>query len=208
MFWLGWKTGINTLKTTHNLMIATNDTLNELYEVLGLDETNPGMAAQASFKYLRDLKLNLKATLKSDHLSEKEIMLLALALAVNAVKPQLMESFRRKSIKAGASEEEIPEVISCASLMAANNVFYRFRHFVQDEEYNNLPARFRMNIMMNPVIGKEFFELISLAISAVNGCEMCVRSHEQSLRQLGTSPERIFDAIRLASVMESTIKLI
>jgi lipoyl-dependent peroxiredoxin subunit D len=188
-------------------MIATNDTLNELFEVLGLEETGSEIAAVASTKYLRDLKLNLKATLKSDHLSEKESMLLALALAVNSGKFILVESFRQKSLLLEASEDEISEVVSCASLMAANNVFYRFRHFMQDEKYNNLPARFRMNIMMNPVNGKEFFELISLAISAVNGCEMCVRSHEQSLRHLGTSPERIFDAVRLASVMESTVKL-
>jgi lipoyl-dependent peroxiredoxin subunit D len=188
-------------------MIATNDTLNELYEVLGLEES-ASAAAMASTKYLRDLKLNLKATLKSDHLNEKEIMLLALALAVNAANYRLVESFKHKSLLSGAPEEEISEVISCASLMASNNVLYRFRHFMQDEKYNTMPARFRMNIMMSPVNGKEFFELISLAVSAVNGCEMCVRSHEQSLRQLGTTPERIFDAIRLASVMESVIKLV
>ena len=190
-------------------MIATNDTVNELLEVLGLEDGNTEYrnAEMASPKYLRDLKLNLKGTLKSEHLSQKEISLLALALSVNAEKDLLTDSFSQKSFQAGANQEEIGEVISCASLMAANNVFYRFRHFMQEEKYNNLPARFRMNIMMNPVNGKEFFELISLAISAVNGCEMCVRSHEASLRQLGTSQERIFDVVRLASVFESTAKL-
>jgi alkyl hydroperoxide reductase subunit D len=58
-----------------------------------------------------------------------------------------------------------------------------------------------MNIMMNPVLGKELFELISLAVSAVNGCESCVNSHEESVRKLGASEARIFDAIRLASVV-------
>ncbi|MFN3555271.1 MAG: carboxymuconolactone decarboxylase family protein [Bacteroidales bacterium] len=190
-------------------MIQSPDTLNELFEVLGLETAGGEMLADvASPKYLRDLKLNLKATLKSDHLSEKECMLLGIALSVNAGKPLLVQSLRVKALQAGASEEEVSEVVSCASLMAANNVFYRFRHFMQDEKYNNLPARFRMNIMMAPINGKEFFELISLAISVVNGCEMCVRSHEASLRQLGTAQERIFDAIRLASVMESAAKLL
>jgi AhpD family alkylhydroperoxidase len=114
-------------------MIATNDTINELLELLGAVPEGPLPAEHASGKYLRDLKLNLKGTLSSAHLSGKESMLLAL--------------------------------------------------------------------------GKEFFELISLAVSAVNGCEMCVRSHEQSLRALGASEERIFDAVRLASVMESLVKL-
>jgi len=55
-----------------------------------------------------------------------------------------------------------------------------------------------MNIMMNPVIKKELFELISLAVSAVNGCESCVISHEKSVRKLGASEARIFDTLRLA----------
>ena len=58
-----------------------------------------------------------------------------------------------------------------------------------------------MNVMMSPVLGKEFFELMSLAVSAVNGCESCVNSHEESVRKLGSSDARIFDSIRLASVI-------
>ena len=49
---------------------------------------------------------------------------------------------------------------------------------------------------------------LSLAISAVNGCEMCVTSHEASLKQLGSSYERIFDTIRLASVLVGLDKII
>ena len=189
-------------------MIQAPDTVNELLEVLGMEEATGGMTAEAaSPRYLRDLKLNLKGTLKSQHLSDKETHLMALALVVNAGKFRLVESFRYKSLQQGATEEEVAEVVACASLMSANNVLYRFRHYMQSDEYNRLPARFRMNIMMSPVNGKEFFELISLAISTVNGCEMCIRSHEASLRELGTSSERIFDAVRLASIMESTVKL-
>jgi alkyl hydroperoxide reductase subunit D len=65
-----------------------------------------------------------------------------------------------------------------------------------------------MNIMMNPVLGKEFFELVSLAVSAVNGCEMCVKSHEQSVLQAGSSEQRIWDAIRLASIITSLSKIV
>jgi len=57
------------------------------------------------------------------------------------------------------------------------------------------------------VMGKEFFELMSLAISAVNGCEMCVTAHENSLMELGSSEERVFDAVRIASVVVSATKV-
>jgi alkyl hydroperoxide reductase subunit D len=85
---------------------------------------------------------------------------------------------------------------------------YRFRHFVEKEVYNNAPARLRMNIMMNPVLGKEFFELVSLAVSAVNGCEMCVKSHEQSVLAAGSNESKIWDAIRIASIITSLGKVI
>jgi alkyl hydroperoxide reductase subunit D len=65
-----------------------------------------------------------------------------------------------------------------------------------------------MNIMARPVTGKEFFELISLAVSAVNGCEMCVKAHEASLIELGAREERIFEAVRLAAVITSLSKVI
>jgi lipoyl-dependent peroxiredoxin subunit D len=192
-------------------MIATHESVNELLEILEIQEQDSSLAlnllGQADSKYLRDLKLNLKSTLQCEHLSEKESALLALAIAANANSSLLLEAFRKRSAQHGAHETEIAEALACASLLAANNVFYRFRHFMQSEKYNQLPARFRMNIMMNPVNGKEFFELISLAISAVNGCEMCVRSHEESLRKLGCNEERIFDAIRLSSIAVSLTKL-
>lgn len=188
---------------------STTETLLEVMEFLQLGENSePNLIAEAtSSKYLRNLKLNLKSTLKSDYLSEKELLLMALALSANSKSPVLSQSFLSQCIQSGVSQEEIGDTLACASLMAANNVFYRFRHFMQDEKYNSTPARFRMNIMMNPAIGKELFELISLAVSAVNGCEMCVRSHEQSLREMGCSQERIFDAIRLASIIESSSRI-
>ncbi len=45
-----------------------------------------------------------------------------------------------------------------------------------------MPARLRMNVIANHGIDKLDFELISLAVSAVNGCSLCVTSHEKKLR--------------------------
>ncbi len=162
----------------------------------------------ADSKYLRDLKLNVKAVLQSEHINPKEAYLLALAIATNADNTVLSPAFSAKAGENGASEAEIAEAQACASLLSANNVIYRFRHFVSKEVYDNAPARLRMNIMMNPVLGKEFFELISLAVSAVNGCEMCVKSHEQSVLHAGGTELRIWDAIRLASIIQSLHKVV
>jgi alkyl hydroperoxide reductase subunit D len=159
-------------------------------------------------RYLRDLKLNLASVLTSEHLSVKECALLALATAVNNNNGPLTQYFTRYAEGQGAAVAETGEATGCASLLASNNVFYRFRHFTQKEKYSQIPARIRMQIMMKPVTGKEFFELMSLAISAVNGCEMCVNAHEDSLIKLGTTEERIFDAVRIASLVTSAGKVI
>jgi len=159
-------------------------------------------------RYVADLKLNFKNSFESDHLSKKEIALLGVALAVNASNRVLKQFFTSNAMAEGASEAEVAEAVGCASLLSANNVLYRFRHFVNKEKYNEIPARIKMNIMARPVGGKEFFELISLAVSAVNGCEMCVRSHENSLIELGSKEERIFESIRLAGVITSISKVV
>jgi alkyl hydroperoxide reductase subunit D len=47
------------------------------------------------------------------------------------------------------------------------------------------------------------FELWSLAVSAVNGCGMCIDSHEHELRKGGLKSEAIQAAIRIASVVHA-----
>jgi alkyl hydroperoxide reductase subunit D len=159
-------------------------------------------------RYLRDLKLNLTSTLTSEHLSTKECALIGLSTAINNNNKPLTIYFTKYAQEQGATAAETAEAAGCASLLASNNIFYRFRHFTQKEKYTQIPARIRMQLMMKPVTGKEFFELMSLAISAVNGCEMCVNAHEDSLIKLGTVEERIFDAVRIASLVTATGKII
>mgnify|MGYP001023262362 CR=1 FL=1 len=139
-------------------------------------------------------------------MTEKECALVGLSVAVNNNNQVLTNFFEARALANEASAEEIAEAVGCASLLALNNVFYRFRHFVNKEFYTT--ARIRMQLISSPVTGKEFFELMSLAISAVNGCEMCVNAHESSILQLGATEERVFDAIRIASIVTATGKVI
>lgn len=161
------------------------------------------LLSEGESKYLRDLRVNVKNVLSSGNLSQKESYLLALSIAFNEQNSKLINSFMAKAKEFEANDAEIAETVVCTSQLAANNVFYRFRHFTKETNpvYQTMPAGIKMNVMMNPVLGKEFFELMSLAVSAVNGCESCVNSHEESVRKLGSSDGRIFDAIRLASVI-------
>lgn len=193
-------------------MNESTEIINELLQSLGIDVAyrtdSLSLLEKGESRYLRDLKLNLTSTLTSEHLSAKECALIGLSAAINNNNSLLIKYFTQYAEEQGATAAETAEAAGCASLLASNNVFYRFRHFTQKEKYSQIPARIRMQLMMKPVTGKEFFELMSLAISAVNGCEMCVNAHEDSLIKLGTTEERIFDAVRIASLVTATGKVI
>ena len=74
---------------------------------------------------------------------------------------------------------------AAAAIMAMNNIYYRFVHLVSAPDYKSMPAKLRMNVIGRPGVEKTDFELWSLAVSAINGCGMCVDAHERELRKAG-----------------------
>ncbi|HEY8896417.1 carboxymuconolactone decarboxylase family protein [Niastella sp. OAS944] len=190
-----------------------NETFSNLLNDLQIPEYTPSATAQqllvAESKYIKDLKINVSNVLNNtQYLNKKEALLLAYAVAVNEKFDLLKDSFRAQAQEAGANEAELAEIVSCTSLMNANNVFYRFRHFMNKDFYTNTPAGIKMSIMMNPVLGKEFFELVSLVVSSINGCEMCITSHEQSILQHGGSESRILEGVKLGAIIKSLITVL
>jgi len=155
--------------------------------------------------YARDLKLNLGSVLTpqgAPGLNERQIASLALATAIAARNPQLVraiESWVQPQLDAAHAQA----ARAAAAIMGMNNIYYRFLHLVEDAEYQTMPARLRMNVIGNPGIDKLDFELLSLAVSAVNGCGMCVIAHERKLREGGIGREAIQSAVRIASVMHA-----
>jgi lipoyl-dependent peroxiredoxin subunit D len=155
--------------------------------------------------YARDLKLNLGSVLTTQGapgLGERQIAALALSTAIAARNPELT-----RAIEAWAQpqldEAHVNASRAAAAIMGMNNIYYRFLHLVEDGEYQTMPARLRMNIIGNPGIDKLDFELLSLAVSAVNGCGLCVTAHERKLRESGVSREAIQSAVRIASVIHA-----
>ena len=135
-------------------------------------------------------------------LSEKQIAAVALSTAIAARNPQLTQAIEAWA-KPHLDDAYVNGARAAAAIMGMNNIYYRFLHLVEDSEYATMPARLRMNIIGNPGIDKLDFELLSLAVSAVNGCGMCITSHEKKLRGGGISREQIQSAIRIASVIHA-----
>ena len=150
----------------------------------------------------RDIKLNLQSVLSGGSLTPEQRWGVAVASAIAARNPEL-----RDAVLADATAAVSPAVIAdaqaAASLMAMNNVYYRFRHMVGKDSYSQLPARLRMNRLAQPSTSKVDLELFSLAVSAINGCEACVQAHEKVVREGGLTEEQVHDAVRIAATMHA-----
>ena len=155
--------------------------------------------------YARDLKLNLGSVLSTTGapgLNEKQIWSIALASAIASRNTSFARSIETQS-RVHLADVEVEGAKSAAAIMGMNNIYYRFLHLVEDGEYQSMPARLRMNVIGNHGIDKLDFELISLAVSAVNGCGLCVTSHEKKLRAHDVSREAIQSAVRIAATIHA-----
>ena len=150
--------------------------------------------------YAKDLKLNLSTLTLQQELNEQQTWGTLVASAVASRNPQLIQS-----IFADAASHLSPQAFeaakAAAAVMGMNNIYYRFQHLTHNPKYATLPARLRMNVMRTHGIDHADFELWCTAVSAINGCGVCIDSHEKTLREKGMTEEAIVAAVRIASVV-------
>jgi alkyl hydroperoxide reductase subunit D len=151
----------------------------------------------------KDIRLNLQAVLQPSSLTPAQLWGVALAAGYAARNPELAAALETEAHAAQVPEAVFEDAKAATALMAMNNVYYRFRHFVGKPEYQSKPPRLRMNRLAQPATDKATFELISLAVSAINGCELCVRAHEQAMRGAGVGDDHVHDAVRIAAVIHA-----
>lgn len=154
-------------------------------------------------EYAKDLKLNLSSVLKTGQgLNEQQVWGTALASAIASRNAQVLREIAEEAAP-NLSEDAQRGAKLAAALMGMNNIYYRFLHLASEKEYAKIPAGLRMNAMMNPGVDKLDFELWSLAVSSINGCGMCIDSHEQSLTKEGLNKQAIQQAVKIASVIHA-----
>jgi alkyl hydroperoxide reductase subunit D len=150
----------------------------------------------------KDIKLNLQSVLAGGALSSAQRWGVAVASAIAARNLEL-----RDAVVAQARREVdvsvLDDAFAAAALMSMNNIYYRFRHMVGKPSYSEKPARLRMNRLAKPATNKADFELFSLAVSAINGCETCVQAHEKVVVEGGLSEEHVHEAVRIAATIHA-----
>lgn len=156
--------------------------------------------------YARDLKLNLGSLATEPALTEQQRAGTFVASALASRNPEVTRAILAE-FGAQLSPEALTAAKAAAAIMGMNNVYYRFVHLVGGE-YGTMPAKLRMNIIGKPGVEKVDFELWSLAVSAVNGCGMCMESHEKVVLQGGLGREAVQAAIRIAAVVHGVAAVI
>ncbi|GAA2719783.1 MULTISPECIES: alkyl hydroperoxide reductase [Streptomyces] len=152
--------------------------------------------------YAKDLKLNLGSVIGNSTLPQQQLWGTVLSCAIATRSPIVLRELEPEA-KTHLSPEAYEAAKAAAAIMAMNNVYYRTRHLLSDPEYGNLRAGLRMNVIGNPGVEKVDFELWSLAVSAINGCGLCLDSHEQVLRKAGVDRETIQEAFKIAAVLQA-----
>jgi alkyl hydroperoxide reductase subunit D len=150
----------------------------------------------------KDIRLNIQSVLEGGALSTEQKWGVAAACAIASrnlvLRDAIVEDAREQ-----AGEAVVDDARAAAVLMGMNNVYYRFRHMVGKPTYAQKAARLRMQRIAQPATNKLDFELLCLAVSAINGCEACVKAHEHAVVTGGLTEEHVHDAVRIAAVVHA-----
>jgi alkyl hydroperoxide reductase subunit D len=152
-------------------------------------------------EYAKDLRVNLQTVLEPGSLNDAQRWGVAVACAIATRHAGVREAIA-EAAQGQVDAAVLEDARAAASLMGMNNVFYRFRHLVGKDSYASIPARLRMQRIAKPATNKVDFELFCLAVSAINACESCIKSHEKVVLEGGLTEAQVNDAVRIASVLE------
>ena len=152
-------------------------------------------------EYAKDQKLNLGSLTRSTELSEQQLWGALLASAAATRNAKVIAEIAEEA-KEHLSEEAVEAAYGAATVMAMNNVAYRTKGWLGDD-YANVKFGLRMNIISKPGVEKADFELWSLAVYAINGCEHCAVAHANTVREEGVTKEQVWETVKVAGVVQA-----
>jgi alkyl hydroperoxide reductase subunit D len=157
--------------------------------------------------YAKDIRLNLSnlfGNIKSSGLNQDQFYGSALAIAYALKNKILIHALEFECQHAGLADLYF-SAKTAATLMAMNNIYYRAIHLAENEELSAMPANLRMNGLANHGIDKVDFELFALAVSAINGCGLCIHSHIKQLLEHSVAMVAIQSILRLAATLNALV---
>ena len=158
--------------------------------------------------YAKDLSLNLSSLANETVLSDQQKWGCFLASAHAVGQREVVRAIENAAQAGGLSPQAVTAAKAAAAVMGMNNVYYRSLHLLSNPEYRTLPARLRMNVIANPGVEKTDFELWCTAVSAINGCGLCLDSHEAELKKHSMPAQQVQTALRIAAVVNAVSRVL
>lgn len=158
--------------------------------------------------YAKDIRLNtsqLFGNVLQSGLTSDQFYGAALSVAYCLKHNDLVDAIKEEAGDEVVSRCDVAAK-TAATLMAMNNIYYRFLHLVEDEAFSTMSAQLRMNGLRNHGVAQVDFELFALVVSAVNGCGLCIASHVKQLLEQGMSRAAIQTGIRLAATLTALVQ--
>lgn len=160
---------------------------------------------QAVFpEYARDVPTNLATLLGERVLTETQRLgcLIASASATGA-----SEAMELAGTLTSSLSPELRDAAKAAAVITQmNDVYYRALHMLDDPEYRGLRSLLAMQALNAPAADRLDFTLWCACVSAVDGCEPCLRAHVRELHAHGATVDQVHAAIRIAAVMKAAAR--
>lgn len=151
----------------------------------------------------KDIKINFESLLADGGVvSQSEAMAVIYAVGISLVPSAPMcEIIQDLESKLDAKVINAAKIAS--ALMSMNNIYYRFSHLSENQDLIKMPAGLRMQTMRQHGIDIVLFELMTLAISALNGCGMCINAHIRTLQKHDVGLDKVQFAGKVAGVLNA-----
>lgn len=149
----------------------------------------------------KDLRINAKRVLEGESLTTEQTWGTALAAAYYIRNPKLTAALLADAKAIGISDAILEDARGAASIMGMNTIYYRFRHLMNSDAYNQRPANLRMMRMKQVTSTAVNFELFSIGPAALAGCEMCLKAHEAAVKKGGLNEDNVHDAVRISAIL-------
>jgi alkyl hydroperoxide reductase subunit D len=153
----------------------------------------------------KDIRINLKRVLSGEEsLDLDQTWGCAIASAYFIRNAEITEAVLADAKAAGISDAIFSDAKAAAIIMGQNTIYYRFRHLMNKDSYNQRPANLRMMRMQQVASTKLLFELFSIGPAALKGCEMCLKAHEDHVIKGGLGEDQVHDVVRISAALFAT----
>jgi lipoyl-dependent peroxiredoxin subunit D len=179
--------------------------LNSFFELIakGAPMKNLEALRETFPEVARDIKINLSNVLTPGTLNQAQCFGIAIACAWTTGSTKLAQALEADAAAAGVEPGTVEDAKAAAVLMGMNNVYYRFKHVIESEAYDQRPAKLRMMRLNQVSSTKIDFELFCLAVSTINNCVACVKAHEKVVLDGGLSHDHVHDSVRIAANIQA-----